>query len=41
MQSISKKIALDSELSYDFLANVHYLLYLCSVFWRNVVFSLF
>ena len=30
MQPISNKIALESKLSRDFLANVHFLLYLCA-----------
>ena len=32
MQPICKKIAPESKLSRDFLANVHFLLYLCSEF---------
>ena len=32
MQPICKKIALESKLSRDFLANVHFLLYLCKKF---------
>ena len=32
MQPICKKIALESKLSCDFLANVHFLLYLCKKF---------
>ena len=31
MQPICIKIALESKLSRDFVANVHFLLYLCSV----------
>ena len=35
MQPICNKIALESKLSHDFIANVHFLLYLCRIIWYS------